>query len=217
MVPRRFNLPSFPAICPGHLRRVIGGLPVVVLLIGVATSQADVTLPRIIGDHMVLQGGMKAPIWGKAAPGEKVSIQGDWQRKPITVVADENGHWLAKIPTPAPGGPHSITIKGQNEIVLHDVLVGEVWVCSGQSNMEMPVGYHDSAVYKGVDHWEEELKHADFPEIRLLTVSNDFALSPRWDCDATWVACNAEMAKAFSAVGFFFGRELHEKLNVPIG
>lgn len=217
MVQRRFNLPRFSAIPLLHLRRFIHGLPVIVLLAGIPASRADVTLPKIIGDHMVLQRGMKAPIRGEATPGEKVRIQGDWQRKAITVVADKNGHWMTKIPTPAPGGPHSITIKGQNEIVLHDVLIGEVWVCSGQSNMEMPVGYHDSAVYKGVDHWQEELKHADIPDIRLLTVSNDFALSPRWDCDARWVVCNAETAKAFSAVGFFFGRELHEKLNVPIG
>lgn len=216
MIQRRFNSPRFSAIPLEHSRGFIHGLAVAVLLAGIAAGRADVILPKIIGDHMVLQRGMKAPIWGKASPGEKVSIQGDWQREPVGVIADKNGHWLTRIPTPAPGAPHNITIKGQNEIVLHDVLIGEVWICSGQSNMEMPVGYY-SAIYRGVDHWQEELQHADLPEIRLLTVSNDFALSPRWDCNAKWVACNAETAKAFSAVGLFFGRELHKKLNVPIG
>ena len=100
------------------MSRFIHWLPSIILLAGAPVSQAEVTLPKIIGDHMVLQRGMKARIWGKAAPGEKISVQGDWQRKPVTVVTDKSGHWLARIPTPAPGGPHNIRIKGQNDIVL---------------------------------------------------------------------------------------------------
>ena len=199
-----------------HPNRFTNWFAATALIFGAAALRAAIVLPKVIGDHMVLQTGMKAPIWGQAAPGEEISIQGDWQHKWVRVTAGKDGHWLAKIPTPAPGGPHIIIIKGQNEIVLHDVLIGEVWVCSGQSNMEMPVGYFYEG-YSGVDNWQEELKRADLPEIRFFTVPNDFALSPRWDCDGKWVSCNAETAKAFSAVGFFFGRELHEKLNVPIG
>ena len=184
-----------------------------------ANLHAEITLPKIIGDHMVLQRGTAAPIWGKAAPGEKISIQSDWQRKAITVTADSDGKWLAKIPTPKTGGntPHTIAISGDNEkIVLHDVLVGEVWVCSGQSNMEFPVGYQYQG-YTGATNWENELRHADFAGIRLFTVENSFALSPQFDCNGKWSLCDSNSAKDFSAVGFFFARELHEKLKVPVG
>lgn len=143
-------------------------------------------------------------------------MRGDWQKRAAATRADNDGKWIVRIPTPAAGGPHVVTIKGKNEIVLHDVLIGEVWVCSGQSNMEMPVGDY-GAGYSGAANWEEELKHADFPDIRLFTVPNAFALSPQFNCGGEWTHCSAETAKAFSAVGFFFGRELHEKLKVPIG
>jgi sialate O-acetylesterase len=192
----------------------------VAILAGVAClstlSRADVTLPKIIGDHMILQRGTAAPIWGKAAPGEKISIRGDWQSNAVVTTADKKGNWLVKIPVPAPGAPHSITIEGKNKIVLSDVLIGEVWICSGQSNMEMPVGDYGGG-YSGVTNWQEELSRADIPEIRLFTVENSFALSPQFDCRGNWSVCDSNSARAFSAVGFFFGRELHEKLKVPIG
>ncbi|HZI32062.1 MAG TPA: 9-O-acetylesterase, partial [Candidatus Binatia bacterium] len=184
-----------------------------------ASLQAAILLPKIIGDHMVLQRGVAAPIWGQATPGEKISVQADWQPRAISVTAGHDGKWLVKIPTPKAGSdqPHTIIINGDHEkIVLHDVLVGEVWVCSGQSNMEFPVGYAYGA-YSGATNWEQELQHADFPAIRLFTVENSFALSPQFDCKGQWLLCNSNSAKVFSAVAYFFGRELHEKLKVPIG
>jgi len=209
-----------PADASGHeslMRRYfewpMAGLAVVLC---VAAARADVTLPKIIGDHMVMQSGMEAPIWGKATPGEQVSIRGDWQKRAVTVRAGEDGKWLTKLQTPKPGGPHTITITGNNKIVIQDVLVGEVWVCSGQSNMEMPVGDYGGG-YSGATNWQEELRHADFPGIRLFTVPNRHSLAPQFDCDGSWVICNAGTAKAFSAAGFFFGRELHQSLKVPVG
>jgi sialate O-acetylesterase len=182
----------------------------------VPLSRAEVVLPRILGDHMVLQSGMDAPIWGKASAGEDISVRGDWQSRAIRTRAGKDGRWRINIPTPKAGGPHLITINGLNEIVLHDVHIGEVWICSGQSNMEMPVGNFGPG-YDGVDHWEEELKNANLPAIRLFTVPNRHSLAPQFDCEGSWVICNAETAKAFSAAGFFFGRELHQKLKVPVG
>ncbi len=179
-------------------------------------AHAEVTLSGILGDHMVLQRGRPAPIWGRATPQEKITVQGDWQKKPLSVVAGADGRWMIKLPTPAPGGPHTIVIKGENEIVLRDVLVGEVWICSGQSNMEMPVGDFGPG-YDGVDHWQEELKRAELPELRLFTVPNRHAVTPQFDCAGSWTNSTAETAKAFSAAGFFFGRELHQTLKVPVG
>ena len=180
-------------------------------------SRGAITLPRIIGDHMVLQRGMPAPLWGTAEPGETISVRADWRWRALTVTADQDGKWMVKLPTPKAGGPHVITLQGKKDkIVLHDVLVGEVWVCSGQSNMEFPVGYQAEG-YWGVTNWETELQHADFPEMRLFTVPNAFALAPRSDGAGNWTNANAETVKTFSAVGYFFGRDLHENLKVPIG
>jgi sialate O-acetylesterase len=200
-----------------NLSRFVRAFALTALFAAGANLHAKITLPKIVGDHMVLQRGMAAPIWGRAAPGEKISVRADWRRRTATATAGADGRWMVKIPTPKAGGPHTITIQGGSEkIVLHDVLIGEVWVCSGQSNMEFPVGYY-SGGYSGATNWENELQHADFPDVRLFTVQNAFALSPQFDCEGNWTNCNADTAEAFSAVAFFFGRELHEKLKVPVG
>src|SRR5215469_14624723 len=94
-------------------------------LLLILCARADVVLPKVIGNHMVLQRGMDAAIWGQAAPGEKISVRGDWQKKEVHITAGKDGHWLVKLSVPAPGGPYTITIRGRNEIVLSDVLVGD--------------------------------------------------------------------------------------------
>jgi len=175
-----------------------------------ATASSEVVLPKILGDHMVLQRGMDAPIWGTADPGETVKVLGDWPRKPATTTAGADGRWRVKLPTPKPGSPHTITITGKNELILRDVLFGEVWVCSGQSNMEWTVRNADDAA--------REIESANFPAIRNLKIPRVASAHPLDDAAGKWQVCSPVTVKDFSAVAYFFAREIHRELpGVPVG
>ena len=185
------------------------------LLFGVPGLRAEVKLPDLLSDGLVLQRGMKANIWGTAAPGEQVSVSLKDQQ--LSAVADSEGQWKVKLGPLSEGGPFTLTIAGKNTIVLHDVLVGEVWVCSGQSNMEMPVGTNPEGWSGGVINYQEEIARADYPELRLFTVHKAVAGKPQRDVKGYWVTARPQTVSEFSAVGYFFARELLKALNVPIG
>jgi len=170
---------------------------------------ADVRLPAVIGDNMVLQRGEKVSIWGWANPGEEVTAGVSWSRMKWAVTADEKGEWLFKMDSPKTGGPYKMTISGKNVINLDNIMSGEVWVCSGQSNMAMQVQSSNSAT--------EEIAAAEYPNIRLFTVTRKVAQKPLKDCQGSWASCSPETVPGFSAAAYFFGRELHKRLNVPIG
>ncbi|MBI1853565.1 MAG: hypothetical protein HYR85_24780 [Planctomycetes bacterium] len=179
-----------------------------------AVARADVKLPAIVGDNMVLQRESDVALWGFADPGEAVRVKGDWMASDASAVAAADGLWLVRVRTPEAGGPHTITFAGKNTITLQNVLVGEVWICSGQSNMEWSVGPH---VGPGIANFEEEVRNASFPKIRLFDVQNAIAAAPARDCVGSWVECSPQTVVPFSAVGYFFGRMLHRELGVPIG
>ena len=189
--------------------RVAVALLCVCLLTAVGYQQAaaNVRLPAVFSDHMVLEQGIKIPVWGWADAGEKVTVTLCNQKEAAT--ADSGGCWRAALKPLKPGGPHTMTVAGKNTITVSDVLVGEVWVCSGQSNMQMSVRSSADA--------ETEIAAAKYPNIRLLTVARLTADEPQTDCKAAWVACSPETVPNFSAVGYFFGRHLHKKLGVPVG
>lgn len=172
-------------------------------------ASAEVRLPNIFGDHMVLQQKQQNKIWGKASPKEQVTISiGEVSAK---AVANENGDWSAMIAPLPVGGPYELKIKGKDSSVnISDVLVGEVWICSGQSNMEWRVANSNDA--------DLQQAGANFPEIRMINYPNTGSQEPVWTHEGSdWMVCSPENVPGFSAVGYFFGRQLHQTLDVPIG
>lgn len=170
---------------------------------------ANVKLPAIITDNMVLQQKTKAPLWGTADPGEKVSVKASWQWFATSTKAGDDGKWQVSIKTPKASGPHTITITADNTITLNNVMAGEVWLCSGQSNMQWTM--------TKVNDSENEIASASYPNIRLFHVQRKSSTKPLNDCVGTWTPCSPESVKNFSAVAYFFGRELYQELNIPIG
>lgn len=177
---------------------------------------AKVTMPGVFSDNMVLQQKTMARVWGKADAGKTVSITSSWNNKTYTTVADADGNWKVKIKTPSYGGPYKVTITdGSDPLVLNNVLIGEVWVCSGQSNMEMPV-----AGWGQVNNYKEEIANANYPEIRLLQVSQATNLTPQTNikvANSGWMVCSPQTIGEFSSVAYFFGREINKQAKIPIG
>ena len=196
-----------------HYNRISNTACVIVLaayLILPSLCLSEVSLPGVFGDHMVLQRGMKSPVWGTADPGEKVTVSIDGKSSRTTTGKD--GHWMVKLKKMKAGGPYQLIVSGKNTVTFRDVMVGEVWVCSGQSNMWWTVERLKNA--------DDHISPADFPEIRLLEVSRISKNEPQYDFQGKkpeWVRCSPEAVVKFSAVALFFGRKLHNELDVPIG
>ncbi|MFZ2643042.1 MAG: sialate O-acetylesterase [Verrucomicrobiia bacterium] len=177
-------------------------------LVVVTPASANVKLPHVFGSHMVLQRDQALPVWGWADPDEQVSVQiGD--QPTVTATANKAGEWSVTLPKMAAGGPFTMKIAGKNTVTLEDVLVGEVWLCSGQSNMEMVVASCVNA--------QQEIAAANHPRIRTIKVPKLTASVPAKDFPGEWQVCSPETAGGFTACGFFMARELQKKLNVPIG
>jgi sialate O-acetylesterase len=178
------------------------------VLSAASVSHADVKLPAVLGSHMVLQRDLPLPIWGTADPGEAVSVRLDDQTAETT--ADAAGNWQVKLaPVAADGKTHRLTVKGKNTIELEDILFGEVWLGSGQSNMEWQLKNSEGA--------SEAIAEAKHPQIRLLHVPKVRENAPAKDVQASWKACDPTTVPEFSAVLYYFGQRLHDELKVPVG
>ncbi|MDR1764041.1 MAG: 9-O-acetylesterase [Dysgonamonadaceae bacterium] len=178
---------------------------------------ATIELPKFFTDNMVLQRQTEAAIWGKAAPGKEVRVATSWNKKIYLVKAEASGRWLVKVSTPEAGGPYSISISDGKEVRLNNILIGEVWLCSGQSNMEMPL-----AGWGKVNNYEQEIADAKYPQIRLLTITKTTSTKPLADDVKSvggdgWQECSPQTIENFSSTAYFFGRKLFKELNVPIG
>jgi sialate O-acetylesterase len=168
---------------------------------------AGVKLPGFFSDHMVVQRDMAIPVWGWASAGEKVTVA--FAGNNASATADKSGAWRVDLPKLGAGGPHEMVIKGQNTITLKDVLVGEVWLCSGQSNMQWTVNRSLNG--------RAEVAAANHPRIRQFKVPNRPSRSPESDIAAKWQVCSPGSAAIFTACGYFMARELQKELDVPIG
>lgn len=187
--------------------------------VGTLNVQGKVTLPAIFSDHMVLQQKSQVRFWGKARPGEKVTVSTSWDNHTYAVQTPADGRWEIKLKTPGAMDNQTLTVKGENTLTIHDILIGEVWLCTGQSNMEFPVARDPKVKWKtGMLNETEEMKDADYPSIRLFHVEHQLAHEgEKDDCTGRWLVCNPENLKDFSAVGFTFGRKLNQELQVPVG
>lgn len=184
-------------------------LPTLVLVF--AGVQAQVTLPSVFADNMVLQQKSEVPVWGWGNAGSTVQIIGSWlPQDTVKAVVASDGKWKATLKTTQAGGPYTLQILGGNKVTFNQVMLGEVWLCSGQSNMEWTPS-------KGLLNKDEEVRNANYPNIRFFTVNKRGADYPQEDCEGQWVQCTPQTMNESSAVAYFFGRRLYETLNVPVG
>ena len=193
---------------------IVVGLLSQALVQSVMAAPADkkLKLAGIFGNNMVIQRNTDMPIWGKAEAGEKVKVKASWQSSSVEAVADAQGKWMLKVRTPKAGEGLKLSVSSGDEVIkLSNVLSGEVWICSGQSNMQWKMrGF-------GVDHFKEDVKKATFPNIRFCDVPQVISLEEQDDVKTKWAVCSPKSVLQFSAVGYFFGSKLHQELDVPIG
>ncbi|MBK3517078.1 sialate O-acetylesterase [Carboxylicivirga marina] len=183
-------------------------LTLVAIAISTQISKADINVADIFSDNMVLQRNLAVKVWGSADPGEKVLLSFKGQK--LKTKTDNKGRWSVLLKPMQAGGPYEMTISGKNEVVLKNILIGDVWICSGQSNMQWPVSKSNNA--------EQEIKEANYPNIRLFEVPRSVSNVPVDNIPfAKWKECSPETVKNFSAVGYYFGRDLQKEIDVPIG
>jgi sialate O-acetylesterase len=191
-----------------HVTRL--SLSLLVLTLIFQASNGNISLPEIFSDNMVLQQKSDVTIWGWAKTGEKVVLKADWLTDEINTTVDNQGKWSLTLKTPEAGGPYNITLKGYNEVTLKNILIGEVWLCSGQSNMEWSAAM-------GINNAEEEIKNANYPDIRFFSVYHATSKFPQDHCTGEWTACTSESMRNFSVLAYLYARKLHEALGVPVG
>ena len=194
---------------PPFARKLTAVLPVLLTLAGF-TVNAEVTLPGIFGDNMVLQQSIEVPVWGWADPGDTVTVAIDTLS--VETVAGIDGVWSVRLDPLNAGGPYDMIVAGKDSVLFTNVMVGEVWVCSGQSNMAMRMS--------SVQNIEDDISSADYPDIRLFTVQRASTVDPQKDFPGerpAWVPCSPDTVRSFSAAAYYFGRELQRELKVPIG
>ena len=211
MIPSQIKFPTGNAMIGlvSPTRRHFAAAALLCLGLFTPAAVAEVSLPNVFSDHMVLQRRQANKVWGKASPGEKIVVTIGTQSHEATAGAD--GAWQVTLSPMEAGAPVKLVAKGPaNEVAVADVLVGEVWICSGQSNMRASLGdIYDSDL---------EIAAANHPEIRMINYPSVGAQKPSWThANARWIVSTPQTARSFSAVGYIFARQIHESLGVPVG
>jgi sialate O-acetylesterase len=194
------------------IKRLLCSLLFLLLL---KTLSGAVILPPVFSNHLVLQQFSWVNLWGRADPGEAISIVTSWDKKSYSVQADKEGHWKLKFFSGGPGGPYSICFTGKNKVELKDVMVGEVWICSGQSNMEFT--FNNLGGWKDFPELKRSFDTANLYKMRLCTIGKQVALKPADSCQAEWKIADSSSVLNFSATAFYFGLEIYRKFKVPVG
>jgi len=197
------------------MRLKIIGLAILLAMTGCGKKPSGIELPSLIGDNMLLQQKTNVEIWGKALPGNKIDVSASWKANG-EAVSGKDGKWSVSLATPEAGGPYSITIAAKDTtFTINNILIGEVWVCSGQSNMEMPLaGWPPNDT---IMHSAETIASASIPEIRLFNVQKTMSGEPVDSCTGRWEVSSPETVQQFSATAYFFGKKLNSELHVPVG
>ncbi len=178
-------------------------------------TKAELKVASVLRDNMVLQRNTIIKIWGKANPNERIKVNANWNKSTIKTVSNDKGDWVVKLNTVDAGGPYTIIISSNKEkVLLENILLGEVWLCSGQSNMEMPLqGFN----YQPINDYIDVLLEADNNNIRLFNLKRSSMGVPQENCNGEWVVASTESVSKFSAVGYLFAKQLQKKLKVPVG
>ncbi|UIR54816.1 9-O-acetylesterase [Sphingobacterium sp. SRCM116780] len=188
----------------------------ILALTGLTVAQAKVQLSNFIGDNMVLQQKEKVKIWGTSTfSGQHLNVNTSWNNKTYQVQINQQGQWEVYLETPVYGGPYQITLDDGDKLTLNNILIGEVWFCSGQSNMEMPL-----AGWGKINHYQQEINSANFPNIRILQIPKSTSNLPITDSKVEtggWNSVSPQSIAEFSATAYFFAREIYEKTGIPIG
>ena len=183
-------------------------------LLSLSTSFAEVSLPNFFSDNMVLQQQTECNLWGTADKGQTVKITTSWDQKTYLVKAGKDGKFEVKVQTPEAGGPYEITFNDGKAVTLHNILIGEVWICAGQSNMEMQMKGFKQQPVEGTT---EELLRCKDSQLRLFTVKRHVSLTPRYNVTGQWNEANSASVRDFSATAYYFGKALRATLDVPVG
>ena len=178
-------------------------------------SRSEIRLHALICNNMVMQRNERVPVWGWGTPKEKIRVTTSWNGKSVYAWVDSLSRWKAEVDTPEAGGPYTITVSGRYDVVINNVMIGDVWFCSGQSNMEWSAM---SAGGKGIPNRAEELEKAErYPALRLFAVQKNAAETPQENCSGAWSVSGGAAAQWFSSVAQFFGQTLNDELKIPIG
>lgn len=188
---------------------------VLLFLFATIAVHAEIKLPAIFADNMLMQQNTQVNIWGKAAANKTVTIKTSWSKQVLKTTADVSGNWKTSIPTPkADGKAHKIIFSDGKMLVLNNILLGELWLCSGQSNMEMPMkGFKNQPV----ENSNMDILKSTNSNIRIFTVKRNSTIEAQTDVTGQWQQATPETVKEFSATGYYFGRLLHQSLNIPVG